>query len=139
MIQQARVQRRLLDSEALPQFLGEENCRLLFPVVNAEPAMNVHYAPEEVLEALFRHYGQPREKLAGLLASRRDTELTESVLQELLGDRAGKASPLRPFLGLKTWFWRISVEGREQSLTWIVARLPRADGVPEFRRVEERQ
>ncbi len=139
MVQQARVQKRLIDPEVLPEFLGEENYRLLFPVVNAEPAMNVHFVPEPVLEGLFRHYEQPRERLALLLSSRRAAELTESELRGLLGDSAGQASPLRPFLGLKTWFWRISVEGREQRLEWIVARVPREDGMPEFRRVEERR
>lgn len=137
MVQQVRMQKRLLNPEALPEFLGEENYRLLFPVVNAEPAMNVHFVPEQVLEGLFRHYEQPRERMALLLSSRRAAELTESDLRELLGDRTGQASPLRPFLGLKTWFWRISVEGREQRLAWIVARLPREDGLPEFRRLEE--
>jgi hypothetical protein len=139
MVQQARVQRRLISPEALPQFLGEENYRLLYPVVTAEAAMNAHFAPERVLEALFRHYEQPRPKLASLLASRRGSEITEGGLRELLGDREGQASPLRPFLGLKTWFWRISVEGRGGRLEWVVARVPRQDGTPEFRRVEERR
>jgi hypothetical protein len=139
MIQQARVQKRVIDPEALPTFLGEENYRLLFPVVNAEAPLNVHFVPEVVLEGLFRHYGQPRERLAGLLSSRWAAELTESDLRGLLGDRTGQPSPLRPFLGLKTWFWRISVEGRGERLEWVVARVPREDGMPEFRRVEERR
>ena len=139
MVQQVRVQRRLVDPEALPQILGEENYRLLFPVVNAEAAMNIHFVPEKVLDGLYHHYGQPRENLARILASRRGAELTASDLQELLKDRSGQASPLRPFLGLQTWFWRITVEGQERGLTWIVARVPREDGMPEFRRVEERR
>ena len=139
MVQQVRVQKRVIDPEALPQFLGEENYRLLFPVVNAEAVMNAHFVPEKVLEGLFRHYGQPRERLARLLASRQGAELTESDLQALLGERSGEASPLRPFLGLKTWFWRITVEGGTRGLTWIVARVPREDGMPEFRRVEEQR
>jgi len=137
MVQQVRVQKRIIDPKALQEFLGEENHRLLFPVVNAEAAMNVHFVPEKVLEGLFRHYGQPRENLARLLSTRQGAELTESLLQELLGDRTGQGSPLRPFLGLKTWFWRITVEGEVERLTWVVARVPREDGLPEFRRVEE--
>jgi hypothetical protein len=137
MVQQARVQKRLIEPEALPTFLGEQNYRLLFPVVNAEALMNVHFVPEKVLEGLFRCYGQPAERLAGLLASRRAAELTEGRLRELLGDSTGPASPLRPFLGLKTWFWRISVEGRGGRLEWVVARVPREDGMPELRRMEE--
>ncbi len=139
MVQQVRVQKRLIDPEMLPEFLGEENYRLLFPVVNAEAPLNIHFVPEKVLEGLFRHYEQPRQRMADLLSSRRGAELTVSALRALLGDSTGQPSPLAPFLGLKTWFWRIRVEGREQHLEWIMARLPREDGLPEFRRVEERR
>ena len=45
---------------------------------------------------------------------------------------------LAPYLGLRTWFWRITVEETRQRLEWIVARVPRQDGNPEFRLVEER-
>jgi hypothetical protein len=140
MVQQARIQKRLLDREALPEFLGDENYRLLYPVVNAEAAMNVHFVPQTVLEGLFHHYGEPEANLFQLLAARQGAELTQGQLQELLRDRAGAhaaRSPLSPFLGLQTWFWRITVEGRSQRLAWIVARVPRADGLPEYRRLEE--
>ena len=140
MVQQARIQKRFIDPEALPVFLGEENYRLLFPVVNAEAAMNVHFVPQAVLEGLFRHFGEPAESLSRLLGARQGAELTQSDLQELLRDRpgsSGERSPLAPFLGLQTWFWRISVEGRSQRLSWVVARMPRADGLPEYRRLEE--
>jgi hypothetical protein len=139
MVQQARIQKRSINPEALPEFLGEENYRLLFPVVNAEAAMNVHFVPERVLEGLFRHYGEPAENLSRLRAARQGTELTQGDLQGLLRDRAGQRSPLAPFLGLQTWFWRITVEGPSQRLAWIVARVPREDGMPEYRRLEERR
>ncbi len=61
-------------------------------------------------------------------------------LQGLLRERtdeSGRRSPLEPFLGLQTWFWRITVEGRSRRLVWIVARIPREDGLPEYRRLEE--
>jgi hypothetical protein len=138
MVQQARAQMRVIDPEDLPEFLGEQNCRLLFPVVNAEAAMNVHFVPERVLEALFHHCEQPRGNLSRLLEARQAAELTQGQLQRLLAGRTDQRSPLEPYLGLKTWFWRITVEGRRQRLVWIAARVPRADGVQEFRRVEER-
>jgi hypothetical protein len=105
--------------------------------VNAEPAINVHFIPERVLEGLFRHYQMPRDAAARLVAARQGRELTQTDLQPLLGTK-DTAARLEPFLGLKTWFWRITVQGGEQRLVWIVARLPREDGMPEFRRVEER-
>jgi hypothetical protein len=138
MVQQVRIQKRSIDSKALPEFLGDANYRLLFPVVNAEAAMNIHFVPEHVLEALFRHYGQPVQNVSRILEARRGAELTQSGLASLLGERADQHGPLWPFLGLQTWFWRISAEGSSQRLTWIVARTPRADGLLEFRRLEER-
>jgi hypothetical protein len=137
MVQQARIQKRSIDPEALPEFLGEENYRLLFPVINAEAAMNVHFVPEAVLEGLFRHYGEPAGNLARLLANRRGSELTQADLQELLRDRTDRRSPLAPFLGLQTGFWRITVESRDRQLSWVVARVPREDLMPEYRRLEE--
>ena len=137
MVQQVRTQRQLLKPDALKEFLGDENYRLLFPVVNAEAPMNVHFVPQRVLEGLCKHYDLPREAAERIVAARRGAELTQADLQTLLGSTDGKR-PLEPFLGLKTWFWRITIERGQQRLTWIVARLPREDGVPEFRRVEER-
>lgn len=137
LLEGARAQERDIEPEALPEFMGEENYRLLFPVVNAEAALNVHFVPEAVLEGLFRHYGQPREDLERLLQARREAELTPGQLRSLLSGRTDLRSPLKAFLGLQTWFWRITVWAGGRRLVWVVARVPRADGNPEYRRLEE--
>jgi len=137
LLEQARAQERNIEPEALPEFMGEENYRLLFPVVNAEAALNVHFVPEAVLEGLFRHCGQPREDLDRLLQARRGAELTPGKLQSLLSGRTDVRSPLKAFLGLQTWFWRITVRGGGRRLVWVVARVPRAAGNPEYRRLVE--
>ena len=51
-VQEARIARRVIASEELAAFLGEDEFPLLFPVVNAEPALNIHFVPERVLEIL---------------------------------------------------------------------------------------
>ena len=136
-IQQARAARRLIEPAALEGFLGGDAWAVLFPVVNAEPAMNLHFVPEPVIELLFSHYHLPQTGVRAILDARRAAEMTPSVLEQLLGGDPGR-STLAPYLGLRTWFWRITVQQAGLRLSWIVARVPRPDGAPEFRLVEER-
>ena len=63
--------------------------------------------------------------------------MTPGDLQKLLAG-VPNGNLLAPYLGLRTWFWRITVEQAGRRLQWIVARVPRRDGTPEFRLVEER-
>ncbi len=137
LIQTARTQRRSFEPESLTASMGAENARVLFPIVNAEPVMNIHFAPARALKALFVHYGLPKERSDTVVAARAGAELTQADLQQLIGAQAYEQTPLRFYLGLRTWFWRISVEDGRRRLVWIVARLPRLDGKPEFRLVEE--
>jgi len=136
-VQQARIAHRVISSEQLGSFLGEDGFRLLFPVVNAEPALNLHFVPERVLEVLCFHYKIPAAGARSLGYARRAGEVTPGDLQRLLDGTPNGAS-LAPYLGLRTWFWRITVQQARQRLEWIVARVPRRDGTPEFRFVEER-
>ena len=135
-MQQARVARRVVRPQDLKDFLGAETWDLLYPVVNAEPAMNLHFVPEQVLEILFRHYQAPPSGVQALLRARRDAELTPSERDRLLAGAAAEPE-LSAYLGLRTWFWRITVGRAARRLVWIIARVPRSDEVPEFRLLEE--
>lgn len=136
-IQWVRTARRLIEPAGLEEFLGGDAYAVLFPVVNAEPAMNLHFVPAPVIELLFSHYRLPQTGVRAILDARSSSEVTPAALERLLGGDAGR-SALAPYLGLKTWFWRITVRQAGQRLSWIVARVPRPDGAPEFRLVEER-
>ncbi len=100
--------------------------------------MNVHFAPEAVLEGLFRHYGEPAGNLTRLLANRRGAELTQADLQELLRDRdrAG-AARWRPSWACRPGSGGSASKAGTRRLSWVVARVPREDGLPEYRRLEE--
>ena len=135
-VQQARISRRVIGPEELGAFLGAADLGLLFPVVNAEPPINLHFVPRQVLEILCAHYGIPSVGLQSLRAARDGAEMTPAELHGLL-DGIPNGSALVPYLGLRTWFWRITVEQAARRLRWIVARAPRRDGAPEFRLVEE--
>ncbi len=131
-VQQARVRRRpedplrLIGREDLEDLLGAAHGDL-FPVVCAEPAMNVHFAPERVVEALVAHYNAGRELGGRILAERASGEMNEERLAALLGP-AAKKTPLAHYLGVCTWFWRITVTGPSRRLVWVLARQPRQAG-----------
>lgn len=141
-VQNARVRRkpedplRLVSRGELEEFLGSAYGRL-FPVVSAEPAMNVHFVPGRVVEALVSHYNAGRALGERILAERASGEMDEERLVGLLGEAATR-TPLAHYLGVRTWFWRIAVTGPSRRLEWVLARMPGGDGEPRLQVVEER-
>lgn len=125
-IQKARTEQKTIERETLRDFLGEDRYRLLFPVLNAEPPINVHFAPEGVLRALFAHYEVPAEKAESIVWLRPTEEWSEEDLEDLIGNRYAQTL-LRHYLGTRSWFWRIRVRGPRSQLTWTVARVPGAE------------
>ncbi len=136
-VQAARTSRLVIEPEALGAFLGADDYRLLFPVVNAEPPINLHFAPAAVLEILGTHFEIGPAGMRTLRDARERREMTPGDLRALL-DGIPNGAALAPYLGLRTWFWRVSAERERRRLQWIVARLPREDGTPGFRVLEER-
>jgi hypothetical protein len=136
-IQRVRIAGETVEPDGLEAFLGE-SYPLLFPLVNAEPVMNVYYVPERIVKGLFRHYEVPLDRAERILAERRTGEWTPAQLAELIGAgaQAGPAA-LRQYLGLQTWFWEIRIGGPERELTWTLARIP-GGSQPEYRLIEER-
>ncbi len=139
LVQEARVEKKQIEPAELEDFLGADAYELLFPVVNAEAPMNVHFTPERVLRALFRHYEVPVDRVEHILAVRGSGELTPPDLEQLIGPEEYKKTPLRHYLGLNTWFWEIRVADGERELTWVLARVPHPEGQPELRLIEERE
>jgi hypothetical protein len=141
-VRQAATERRIIRREELAGFLGDAYSRLR-PVVNAEPALNVHFAEAFVLRALL---GDPvwgiadPDKVARTLEDRRKRgELTAAELILIVGVDAGNG--IYQYLGVTTWFWSVAVvaAGGEERLDLVVARLPEeTEGRPRFVIVEER-
>jgi len=137
-VQELRLQKKILAPATLEQGIGTEDYRLLYPLLNAEPVMNLHFVPASVLRALFRHYQAPPERAESILASRPNSEFHPSELPGLIGEEAWEKTPLAQYLGVRTWFWSLRVSLGEDSLTWVLARLPGAEGPATLRLLEER-
>jgi hypothetical protein len=122
------MERRLVDRETLPFFLGASQAEL-WPFVNAEPLMNVNFVEPLILEELlaYAEYGikSPEERSAEIL-SRRETEgISSEDLRAMLG--IDGSNPLAHYLGSITWFWEIVISAESEdapSLRVVVCRLP---------------
>ena len=143
---------KMVEPNQLAGFL-ETDYAVLFPVVNAEPAINVHFAPAEILRQLFliHHHDISAEAVDYILKNRGMEEWSVDDLVFIAGPRYQKTF-LHHYVGVRTWFWEIRVslidktggDGKpsstQRSLQWIVARVPleaSSSGGEEFRVVEE--
>lgn len=138
--QQAMIQKKMLKRTDLREFLGLDYDRL-FPVLNVEPTFNVHFLDSLVLSELlsFPDFKIPNPKqVAQLILDSRDrVELTTEELRRMVG--VPEENAIYQYLGVVTWFWRVTVSKDASRLELIVARLPSVDGsAPHFQVVEER-
>jgi len=140
-IQEALESGRIFDPRDLPALFGEAYPQL-FPVMNAEPALNVHFLDPGLLLKLLSHPAWHVPDPAGVaekIEERRESvELTAAELGRIIG--APEESRLHQYLGVVTWFWLVSVSRRGERIELVVARLPSASGGPSPRLlvVEER-
>jgi hypothetical protein len=113
-----------LAPEQLQDFLGTDY-ESLFPVVNAEPPINVNFAPSGVLEAVLAACGveSAEEKLSALQQSRQSRPLNSKAIEFIMGEDYQK-TPVGQYLGSTTWFWRLEVSKGDDRVVWILARLP---------------
>ncbi|MDR1250208.1 MAG: hypothetical protein LBK63_13015 [Treponema sp.] len=142
------MERRILDREALPFFLGASLTEL-FPFVNAEPLMNVNFVDPLILEELLSYgdYGirRPKEHCAAILSRRETGGINAEDLRSMLD--IDRSNPLVHYLGSVTWFWEIAVtaENRDPdapALRAVLCRLPPgefpAETKPEYKIIEWR-
>jgi hypothetical protein len=79
----------------------------------------------------------PKESALAILESRTRSELSNAELLKLVA--APAASRIYQYLGVVTWFWRITAAAPNARLELIVARVPGLPGEPvQFQIVEER-
>jgi hypothetical protein len=98
----------------------------LFPILSVAPPINVNFAPSRVLLAVLSYppYGlpDPASRLELIERERAAGEITRNRLFSLIG--LARENPIYRRLGVRTWFWRISVDSRDLSLVAVIARLP---------------
>jgi hypothetical protein len=131
---------RVLRPDELQAFLGP-GYDALYPVMNAEPCMNVHFLDPLILTELLAYPAlavpHPRESALAILETRTRSELSSRDLLKLVA--APDASRIYQFLGVVTWFWRLTVATRNARLELVIARVPGSFGEPaRFQIVEER-
>lgn len=101
----------------------------LYPLMNVEPGVNVNFAAPEVLYGILSYpYGEKKitnyEAIYNAITSERGhEELGKSYLADLIQVQ-GLQQLVLQYLGVRTWFWRISVESDSSRVELIVARIP---------------
>ncbi len=125
-VQEARIAGRQIEPAGLREFLGEQDYGLLYPVLTAEPVMNIHFVPDKIVRDLFEHYEVPSANLDAVLGERESAEWTGDDLKSLVGEKY-EETVLHHYFGVRTWFWRIDVSDGKLELAWVLARLPQED------------
>jgi hypothetical protein len=141
----SRVQRLLMDrkqlkKEQVNEFLSDAYGKL-YPLLNVEPEMNVHFVDPFILRELLSYpdlkIPHPQDAARLIVESRKSGELTALELRKIIG--AAEENRIYQYLGVTTWFWKIIVESGSDRLELIVARLPaEEDARPRFLIIEER-
>jgi hypothetical protein len=98
----------------------------LFPFVNAEPLMNINHIDPALLRELLAYpdYGvdSPEGRLSDILARREGEGITRADIPLILG--IAPENPLLHYLGSVTWFWEITVTGKNKTLRTVLCSLP---------------
>ena len=122
---------QMIEPEELKEFMGEDNYGLLYPVVNAQPVMNIHFVPEDILLSLLRYFEvkEAENKVNYLMDLREISELSVDNLKQIIGNEYYTKSRLHHYLGTITWFWEITVRRKDggsadNELKWIISRIP---------------
>lgn len=139
-IQQLLREQRVLRPDELQAFLGP-GYDALYPVMNAEPCMNVHFLDPLILTELLAYPAlnvpHPQESALAILETRMRSELSSADLLKLVA--APGKSRIYQYLGVVTWFWRLTVAKQDARLELVIARVPGPPGEPtRFLIVEER-
>ncbi len=138
--QQTMIREKSVKRGDLREFLGLDYAKL-FPVMNVEPTFNVHFIEPLLLTRLLSvsdwKIPRPAEAARLILDGRDRGEITPEGLRGMIG--APDDSMIFQYLGVTTWFWKISVALRAMGLQVIVARIPSERGSnARFLVVEER-
>lgn len=114
----------------------------IFPYINLDAAINVNFIDEDCLYKLINYAGfeltSKKRKVDTLLSLRETRELTQDDIITILG--ISKNDELYYYLGSKTWFWKISIQGKTQDCHVILCRSVEktSDLKPKFYIIEKR-
>ena len=96
----------------------------VFPYINLEAPINVNYIDQEVLKNILSY---PSFNIKGAVSKaqtiaslRENQEITQEMLSNIL--ELKKNNPLYYFLGTKTYFYKIRIEGKSKQCDFYIAR-----------------
>ncbi len=119
----------LVTRDSLRTFLGAQY-DAYFPLISAEPVMNVNFVDVFVLRELCKYpdYGleSPAAKAERIIRERETHEIDEKDLKSLLG--VDEENRLLHYFGSRTWFWELSAEKNGRRCVMIIGRYPDGDG-----------
>lgn len=119
-----RISHAITTSEL--KLLLSPNFKAVYPLIDVAPPLNANYAPSSVLRAILAYppYGikDPDSRLSLIETARSAGRIDRDRLIALVG--AARENPVYHYLGVRTWFWRITVEAPHTRLSAIIARLP---------------
>ncbi len=119
-IQELRIKDTLLTSRDLAGFLGDQHEQLA-PVLTVEAPLNINYVDEILLNGLFRYFEAPASVAERIRSVREKSELTDEWLHGALkGIDYNKL--LLQYVGVKSWFWKMTIEDSDIRLEWILCR-----------------
>ncbi len=113
----------------------------LYPFINLNPIMNIHFISEDCLKTLLGYkefkLSNINQKVNNIISLRQNSEINEENICSILG--ITKSDKLYYYLGCKTWMWQINVSGNKTSCNVILARASEDDtqGHPKFYLIEK--
>ena len=119
-----QANKQLIKTETEYNLFCGINYSEIFPYINLDAAINVNFIDEDCLYKLINYAGfeltSKKRKVDTLLSLREKRELTQEDIITILG--ITKNDELYYYLGSKTWFWKISIQGKTQDCHVILCR-----------------
>lgn len=115
---------KIMNENELETMLGVSGSELR-KVLTTQGQLNVNFVDSFILECLLSYkaykIGGYKGVADSIVGARKSGEINDARLRSLLGGIAAD-HPLLGYLGVRTWFWRITAKRGSQSVTAIVAR-----------------
>ncbi len=133
----------MADNSKMKKILGTEY-EDLYPLINIQPLINVNFVEDEILKAiLYYPYGGTRHKerasfYSNINNDRSNSEIDDARIKQLLPLKVEKEKDIYylriyEYLGAITWFWKITAESDNRTLTAIICRIPLETRAPSKR------
>lgn len=124
-VQQKLMQLGLFKTEELEYLFGGYY-KDVYPIINAEPSMNVHFIPGLILSEIISYpafeIDQPEKALGMVLSMREQREINPNELKGIIG--SDQNNRVYQYLGTRTWFWDITVRKEKNAFRGIFAIFP---------------